>query len=113
MDEDGVRLVTMHREHTLREVLDLHTSSGPATLWTRRSTPPLPRSRNTLDKALHSRGEEILDQNRKKWAEEGMLETLPKLSDSPSPAINGQITARRHVRFPFRKPKDPKPGDTT
>ena len=71
------------------------------------STPP--RSRTTLDKALHSRGEEILNQNRKKWAEEGMMEALPKLSDVTSPAIKGPKAANRNARFPYPKPKDPKP----
>ena len=72
------------------------------------------RSRNTLDKALHARAEEILIQNRKRWAGEGLMESLPKLAEPPpSAARPGTIMARFRGKFPFPKPLDPKPEPGT
>ena len=70
------------------------------------------RNRNTLDKALHARAEQILDHNRNRWKEEGILEDLPTVPKPAPGAVAGRRRGndKRGGAFRFPKPEDKKPG---
>ena len=87
---------------------DIDTDCFKVQVLTLRAPPAyFPRSRNSLDKALHARAEEILIQNRKRWAEEGLLENIPTVVEPPP----GLKAGRRGRTYPIPKPDDQKPGE--
>lgn len=65
------------------------------------------RSRNLLDTKLHERALEILDKNRERWANEGVLGKLPEAASSPPPSSQN----KPKIRFRIQKPADARPTE--